>query len=745
MTDTAVPTDRTTDRTTHPSDRRGSARPEDERGVWVAVLFACTTFVGASLLFMVQPLAAKLILPSFGGSATVWSTSSLLFQVLLLAGYVYAHGSTQRLGARWQPRAHLLLLALPLLALPIALPAQAAPSAGDSPVLWLLRTLVLMVGLPFAVLSTTGPLIQRWYAWAGGPRSDDPYFLFSGSNLGSFVGLLAYPFAVEPLLTLTQQRTWWSAGFVVFMVLMAACALTVRGRTAEPGAREAVAAGRPSWRQAGLWCLWAFLPSSLMLAATAHLSTDIAAVPLLWVLPLAAYLASFVLAFARTTRTVSATLVLPCVVLAVTTGIVSGLGSTALSSLVPLVVGANVVSVGVAGFAAHARLAATRPDPTQLTFFYLVVSVGGALGGLLNGVVAPLLFDGVWEYFLTVALLPVLAIGVPAVRLTPRRVVVGLATAAAATGAVGLLSVVSGLGAVQSAVLVAAGLVAVVVGWLAMRAPALLCVGLLIAAVAVVVVQERSSLLTERTFYGSYRVRAVDGQHRLLHGTTIHGTQFLDEARRDVPTTYYASDGPVGDLMSVVEPTDVGVVGLGAGAIAAYGTADTHLRFFEIDPVVARIAEDERWFSYLGDSPAEVDVVVGDGRLMMEREPESSFDLLALDAFSSDSIPVHVLTREGVEVFLDRVRPDGVLAVHISNRVFDLRPVLAAHARDLGLRAVIGTGGEGPGAETSVWVALTRSDAVADALTDLQRWEPLPTSPSVEWTDDYSSVLSVLR
>lgn len=716
------------------------------RGIGVAILFATTSFLGASLLFMIQPLAAKLILPSYGGSATVWSTSSLLFQLLLLVGYLYAHVSTRGLGARWQPKAHLVLLALPLLVLPLALPPEAAPPADTSPVLWLLRTLLLMVGLPFAVLSTTGPLIQRWYAWSGGPRAEDPYFLFAGSNLGSFVGLLAYPFAIEPFLTLTQQRVWWSLAFGGFLALMAVCASNVRARGAHHDtAVVADTPSRPSPRRVMSWCLWAFLPSSMMLAATAHLSTDIAAVPLLWVLPLAAYLASFVLAFARSSRAVSARLVIPCVVFAVTTGVVSGLGSSVLAPVVGVVVAANVAAVALAGFAAHSRLAATRPDPAHLTLFYLVVSVGGALGGLLNGVVAPLLFDGVWEYFLTIALLPALAIGLPAPRITGRRV--GLAAAAAASAALALvlLRLAGSVNLLMVVVLAGAVVVCGIIAWLTMRAPALLTVTLLIASVALVVVQEQSSLMTERTFYGSYRVRTTGDQHVLLHGTTIHGTQFLDPGRSMIPTTYYATDGPFGDLVTAVAPQSLAVVGLGAGAIAAYGPDVPRIRFFEIDPVVADIAQDPRWFSYLSDSPADVDIVVGDGRLAMSEEPEGTFDLVALDAFSSDSIPVHILTREGIGVFLDRVAPEGALAIHISNRIFDLRPVLAAHARALGLRAVVGRGGQGPGATESEWVVLTRSDAIADELEAGDRWTPLAITRTVEWTDDYSSVLSVLR
>jgi spermidine synthase len=377
--------------------------------------------------------------------------------------------------------------------------------------------------------------------------------------------------------------------------------------------------------------------------------------------------------------------------------------------------------------------------------FYLVISVGGALGGLLNGVVAPVLFDGVWEYFLTVALLPVLVIGLPAMHVTARHVLRGVGAAAAVLHALGAAWRLGGLGDIETVVLLSATVVAAVVTWLTIRVAAMLTMTLLVSALAVIVVQERAADLTERTFYGSYRVRSSEGQHHLLHGTTIHGTQFLEADLARTPTTYYVTNGPFGDVMSAIAPDDLAVVGLGAGAIAAYGTEVPRIRFFEIDAAVARIARDQRWFTYLSDSDADVEVVVGDGRLAMEQEPAASFDVVALDAFSSDSIPVHILTREGMEVFLDRVRPDGAVVVHISNRVFDLKPVLAAHARALDLRAVFGRGGEGPGAATSEWVVLTRSSAVADTLEALPRWETLPTDETVDWSDDYSSVLSVLR
>ena len=371
--------------------------------------------LGASLLFAVEPLVAKLLLPDYGGSATVWSTSSLFFQIVLLMAYLYAHWSTRLLGPRWQPRVHFLVLCVPLAALPLALPAQAGPGESN-PVWWLLRALVLCVGLPFAVLATTGPLLQRWFSWTDHPRAHDPYFLFAGSNLGSFAGLLAYPFAIEPNLTLGEQRGWWSAGCLAFLVLTAVCGLAaLRGSRVAGGSTDLPPAPSSSRRVGGrrlaTWLALAFLPSTLMLGVTAHLSTDVAAIPLLWVVPLAIYLATFVAAFARQTRKpcvwavrVAVGLAVPAALLAVAPGAVPVSVSIVL----------DLALLGFVGYAAHARLAADRPEPARLTQFYVVISMGGALGGLLNGLVAPLVFDRVLEYQVDLLLIPLLLTGLAA-------------------------------------------------------------------------------------------------------------------------------------------------------------------------------------------------------------------------------------------------------------------------------------------------------------------------------------------
>ena len=733
-------------------DGRTNEHAKRERGVWIAVLYAVTTFVGASLLFMVQPLAAKLILPSFGGSATVWSTSSLFFQVLLLLGYLYAHVATRRLGARWQPRAHLLVVLLPIVAIPIALPAGAAPDADASPTLWLLRVLTVMVGLPFLVLSATGPLIQRWYSWSGGPRADDPYFLFAGSNLGSFIGLLSYPFVIEPTLTLSQQRWGWSGGLVGFLVLMGCCALTVSRPTAADAAGAAATlsrATRPSGRQILAWGSLAFLPSCLMLAVTAHISTDVAPIPLVWVLPLAVYLATFVIAFARSSRSAPVTVTR----LAVTSAFLAGVVSLIAPQLpIVVVVTLDVALVALLGYAAHARLASTRPSTEQLTAFYLIISSGGALGGLVNGVIAPIMFNRVWEYGLSLAAAPLLLVGLvsaPSNWLTRRyhpafRLIVG----AALTPTVMLAGAAIILWAADINVLGALAAIALVgvAGWLAARAPVVLAVSLLVGTAAVGAQAMAGSMLTDRTFYGSYRVTDEKGQHKLVHGTTVHGVQGWAKEDRDIPTAYYAAEGPLGDVMANVGRTRTGIVGLGAGGIAAYARAGEHFSFYEIDPVIAEIANDPEYFTFLADSAGEVDVVVGDGRLRLQEEPLAEFDLLVLDAFSSDSIPVHLLTREALSAYFDRLRPDGALVVHVSNRIFDLEPVLAAASADLGAPGVIGEGGrtDKPDSTESRWIVLSRNFRLLDALRAAD-WTSLRADGTRTWSDDYASILSALR
>ena len=599
-------------------------------------LFASTAFLGAGLLFVVQPLVAKLLLPSYGGSATVWSTSSLFFQVLLLAAYWYVHWSTTAFGSRWQPRLHLPLLLVPLLALPVALPNHAAPEAGTSPALWLLRTLILMIGLPFAVVATTGPVLQRWYSWSNSHRAEDPYFLFAASNLGSFGGLLAYPLVIEPNMSLVDQRDWWSGGFVVFALLAGSCAVAAArgaGRTrAHIRGADDKSEQYPLGRGRILrWIGLAFLPSSLMLGVTAHLSTDVAAIPMLWVVPLAIYLATFVLAFNRTSRTVPV-LITRGAIAAGFVAIVTSLSNGAVP--IAALIAVNLVMLALVGYAAHARLAADRPPVERLTTYYLVIALGGALGGLLNGLIAPTAFDWVLEYPLALAALPLLMLGLGRDRsswllrqVQANQVRAAIVVLAVSVGALGLRLAVWFESGHE---LLVAVLVAVVFlcGWWASQHAAVMLAAVLVIYGVATVQGTQDTLERTRTFFGSYTVKVGDDRHQLVHGTTVHGTQFWDESRRRTPTTYYSRQGPLGDVFGYLDEDrrfdNVAAIGLGTGTVAAYGRPGQSMTFFEIDAGMVEIARDPRLFTYLGDSEARVKTVVGDGRLRVAESPPSS-------------------------------------------------------------------------------------------------------------------------
>lgn len=663
--------------------RRAGLRPHP-----VAVLYTVTAFVGAALLFLVEPMAARMLLPSYGGAASVWATCTLFFQVLLLLGYVFVH-LTARLGPRGQPLAQLPFLLLPLLVLPLALPSDATPQ--DSPVWWLLRTLLVMIGLPFAVLTTTGPVLQRWYSWLEVPRADDPYFLYAASNVGSFVGLLAYPFAVEPHLTLGEQRSLWSWAFVAFLVLVATCGVVAfRGhrRTDTPAERSE----RPAARQMLIWLALAFLPSSLMLGVTTHLTTDVAPVPLLWVVPLAIYLATFVIAFSGTGRRRPGQAAAVAVVLVIVTRAMT-IGERVLP--LPVTVLAHLALLGVVAYVAHAMLAADRPAADHLTLFFVVVSTGGALGGLFNGLVAPLVFDRVIEYSLVLAGVPLLWMALGATR------------------------------------------------WIALTMASALALGAFIS------LPRGEVLARSRTFYGSYLVIEKSDRIELAHGTTVHGFQSRKPEERSEPTSYYARNGPLGDVFALRNDagtvSDITAVGLGAGTIAAYGQPGQTIRFIEIDPEVVRIANDERYFTFLADSAADVETTAGDGRLRVAELPPASTDLLVLDAFSSDAIPVHLLTAEAFAEYATRVRDGGAIVVHISNLYFDLAPVVAGAAEQLGWEAARGEGGSKPLGVTSAWITLSPDGGLADQLVAEAHWEPLMGAPDRAWTDDHASLLEVLR
>ncbi|HUN51870.1 MAG TPA: fused MFS/spermidine synthase [Candidatus Sulfotelmatobacter sp.] len=737
-------------------------------GAIIRTLFSVTLFLAAALLFWIQLLIAKLLLPVLGGSAAVWNTALMFFQTALLGGYLYAHVSTRWLGAGRQMLLHLALLALAALTLPIALRAGAPPTDG-SPVAWLLGTLALMVGPPFVILAATAPMLQRWYAATRDPLAKDPYFLYAASNLGSLLGLLSYPTLIEPRLHLLRQNQGWSLGYLGLMALTAACALAVRapasaGPALSAASAEEAAAGDDApvaWIARLRWIVLAAVPSSLLLGVTSYLTTDVAAAPLFWVIPLALYLLAFVLAFQRTwplpigATTALQSFLLPPLALLV---LMDVRAEPAISF--PL----HLAAFFVTALLCNQELARTRPPAARLTEYYLLISFGGALGGAFNALLAPVLFNDVYEYPLALVaacllrpgLLPTWRERRPALAdfLLP---VVFLA----ALVALPLLQQVDFSDLSQSATLTIVAAAAVVAYGFRQRPVRF---GLALAAIlfaGVLVEQSDNTLLRVRNFYGVLRVVDEDAppSRTLYHGTTLHGEQSRDPARRLQPLSYYHPTGPLGQLFARIGGSTltgrVAAVGLGAGTIACYGKAGEHWTFFEINPAVVGISREDHLFSFLADCPPKPDIVMGDARLSLAREPDGSFGLIILDAFSSDAIPVHLITREAVQLYLAKLRPGGLVVFHVSNRHLDLHPVLANIAADLhlALRAESdddsfeGTGtNDSDEKAASDWVVVARrADDLAFLAAD-GRWTEIEPDPAVGlWSDDYSNLLSVLK
>jgi spermidine synthase len=700
-------------------------------------LYGCAIFLAAALVFLVQPMAAKMLLPRFGGTPAVWAVSLVFFQAMLLAGYTFAHVSLRFLPLRVQPLLQLGVLALPLALLPIAMPADAG-SSSRSPTLILLAVLLVAVGAPFFAVTTASPVLQRWFAASGHGAAADPYFLYAASNAGSLIGLVGYPLVLEPTFTLAEQSRLWLGGYALFLLLAAASALRVV--TATPAGARAVRRAMSTpipWRRRARWIAMAAIPSSLILGTTSHLSTSIAAVPLLWVIPLAVYLLSFVVAFAR--REPFSLAALKAAVVGTTL-----LTVASLLHVVPLPIAALVAIHSANLFAVallvHRRLALERPAVDRLTEFYLLLSLGGVLGGAFNALAAPVLFDSIAEYPIALALAMLVLPGPRAWRrdiVLPTLFFAAFVAALVAAAALGSLAVR----------LVFALAIAALVAFAAR--PLRLALG--VAALLVLTTFGQQSLYSERTFFGVLRVvEGEHGEHVLTHGTTIHGRQRLAPGRRDDPLSYYTRMGPLGQLFAArrEELRRVAVVGLGAGSIAAYGRPGDAYTFYEIDPAVVRIARDRRWFVYLSDSRAAVRVVVGDGRLRIAEARPAAYDLIVLDAFSSDAVPAHLLTREAVELYLRKLAPGGVLAFHVTNNHLSLEPVVGGIAGALHLAGVaqdqrVSEAAREAGANRSSWAVLARSD---DALAGLDgRWHRLDASSGQPvWTDEFSNILDVV-
>lgn len=739
--------------------------------------FALPIGLSAFLLFSVQPLIGRLVLPVFGGTPAVWATTLFFFQTILLVGYLYGHLSITRLG--WiGPPVHLCVAGLALVALLIA-PSDISGlrDPAVTPVLDLVRILFVIIGLPAIVLTTTTPLVSGWFEVVRSQRAGgDPYWLYALSNGGSLLALLAYPLVIEPRLGLVDQRGIWAVGYALLVMLLAVAGMRVvgllraRSLVAVAGTVDAVPfATAPAdaraidWPRRARWLLLAAIPSGLLSAVTAFIATDLVSAPLLWVAPLSIYLLTFVIAFSpRGGRAVGlAVVAAPAMVTLLWVPYGSAGGWPVLA-----VLAMELIAFGILATALHGRLAQDRPDPAHLTEFYLILSVGGALASAFVALVAPSVFPGVWELpILLVGALIALALVAPAAApvndALPRR---GLDFGPFFVGVGGRMVPYLLAAALLAASLIGTGALAAEAGirWLLVgglillvgaRPWFLVVATALVLALATFVLQPPADFRA-RSFFGVTEVLASpSGDLKLLmNGTTVHGSQATDPALRRRPQSYYVQAGPVGDLFATTNARTggaprVAITGLGGGALAAYVQRDTQMTFFEIDPIVISVASDPRFFTYLADAPARPLIVEGDARLSLKDQPDGAYDLLMMDAFSSDSVPVHLLTAEAITEELRTLAADGTIVFHISNRYYDLAPPISAGIAAHGLTVLEKSHSPGsvrePGETPSRWLAASRDEATVDAL-QAAGWNAI-TPGERPFTDDYADLLSYLH
>ena len=738
------------------------------------VLYTLTIFIGSALLFLIEPAIAKLILPVFGGAPAVWSASLLFFQGALLAGYAYAHGSIRKFGVKKQSFIHIGMMVFAGLFLPFGSSSPAfawmrglAERQAGPPALLVIAGLAGLVGLPFFIVSAGSTTLQGWFTATKDPERKNPYFLYSASNLGSMLALLSYPLLIESRLGLIQQGQWWAVGYWGLVAITAVCAFTLPNDTAETASQlteEAEVVKPTTWDQRRNWVLLAAVPSSLLMGVTTYVSNNVAPIPLLWVVPLALYLLSFILAFARKTlvKAVHLGRILPLI--ATPLAVVIVLESS--TPLVPLAA-LHLVAFFVAAWMCHARLHEDRPNSAHITEFYLWVAVGGVVGGVFNALVAPLVFSTLAEYPIAIVL---------ALALRPKQYErkAGRADYLVPLG-VGMVTLIMVL-AVKLGPSILAGHtmppmeptpfrtflvvgIPTILTFFAVDRPVRFaaCLG------AMFLVSNLSHSSTDgivatsqRSFFGVHRVilNQRGNMRTLVHGNTTHGIQDWDNPDR--PLTYYYSTGPIGQVFTKLKPQlateHIGLVGLGVGSLAAYGQPGQRMTYFEIDPTVRAVASDPKLFTFLSRTKAKLNIVMGDARLTLNQQPDQEFGLLVLDAFSSDAIPVHLLTKEAVAMYLRKLTPNGLLAFHISNRYLDLEPVLDAIAHELKVIPYIQEDGPGDeeklqGKTQSRWMLFARRKEDLGALIGRVTYWDVSTPETLPkvWTDDFSNVLGAFK
>ena len=727
--------------------------------------FAATLFLSAALLFQIQLIAAKMMLPKLGGAPAVWAAAMVFFQSMLLLGYGYAHQLTEKL--RWinQALAHCFLIMAALVLLPSGVMGDMGGALNDNPIVFVLYLLAAYIGLPFLLLSTTTPLMQSWYGRIA-PASDNPYILYAASNAGSFVGLLSYPFLVEPYFSLSQQISIWIYGFLALTAMMViAVALVLRAQ--KNGGIELVRSSSKSaapWQQKWRWFLYAFIPASMMLSVITHITTDIAAIPLVWVIVLAVYLLTFVLVFSDKLKLDLNTMGvgLLCIILLV-------LAVPFVSFFVN--VWALVLLYLLLFFAAamvfHASLAAIKPGAGQAAQYYMYVALGGAAASALNGIIAPVFFADVYEWPLILILAAWFMPRWPKIGFTIHDIALPVLVGAALyfLAFTGYTQIAPGMKKLLVMELCVGGIfLFFLYRWHGYRLRFVIGICAMMVVGNYVATHDDHVIAKTRGFFGVIKVARdeLTQKNTLLNGTTIHGVQVFSANQETMPQTYYTPIGPLGSLMQTLAPEldqyPMAVAGLGAGSVACYAANNDDtgvwqtVDFFEIDPNVIEFARNENLFTYLKQCPANI--IVGDARLNLSKEPDHKYGMIILDTFSSDAIPMHMLTEQSIALFAKKLIPGGVIAIHISNRYFNLEPVVAAIAEQQKMTAAIMTQRKKPELPdtnspiawtASRWMIVSADADKIDALLHQPEWRPAKSNSSSLWTDDYSSIWSVLQ
>lgn len=726
---------------------------------WSTAIYGAALFQSAALLFLVQPMFAKEILPLLGGTPAVWNTCVVFYELMLLAGYLYAFALQRWLAPRVQLVVHLVLVLVVLAYVPLRIHALGAPPPSATPVPWLLLTLLFSLGVPLLVLGATSPLLQSWFAATTHRRAADPYFLYAASNAGSMIGLLSYPFLLEPFLGVHSQTLIWSVGYFVLIACLASAGI-VLFRGAEKSAAPPVddAPAHIASRRIVRWILLAFVPSSLMLSVTTYMTTDIAPIPLLWVLPLGLYLLTFVIAFSRGNEW--RVRILPKITpFALLLLIVVMAAQVAWPR--PLLITIHLATFFLIALTCHSLLVADRPPKRQLTDFYLWLATGGALGGIFTAIIAPLIFTTVVEYPLVLVLAAFFIRDDTARDHEPQgdTLFLDILRPLMLGGVLAICIVLLARFAPQAppvAVTLAFAAAAIVAGVFFSRpARFALAVGGIFLCSILFAASHETRLYVERNFFGISTVLAFGPYHVLVHGQTIHGVENMLPARRNEPLTYYTRSGPLGQIFSSlgpqVERAPVAVVGLGIGAAMCYRTRGEQWIIYEIDPAVDRIARDTHFFTFIDNCAPSAPTLIGDARLSLDQAVKNRFSLMILDAYSADYIPVHLLTREALQIYSRKLTPHGVMAFHISNQWFDLEPVLGSLAGDASLTCYVEHDANVTAAEASAgkswsdWAVIARAREDIAALIHDVRWHPCRLSKFPVWTDDYSSLVTTLK